>query len=232
MKLQWIAVLGAGLVVAQAGAEETGALKTGKQQVSYAVGATLARNVQQQGIELDVDALLQGLRDVLTNQSLRMSEAEIQKGMATAQVEAKQKRMQAKATRSRDAQANKIEGETFLAQNKTKDGVVELPSGLQYKILKTGNGKIPTDADTVEVHYRGTLLNGAEFDSSYARGKPSTFQVKGVIPGWTEALKLMPVGSKWQLFVPPQLAYGAQGAGQDIGPNETLVFEVELLAIR
>ena len=128
---------------------------------------------------------------------------------------------------------NKKEGAAFLARNKTKQGVVTLPSGLQYKILKAGNGtKKPIGSDTVECHYRGTLINGTEFDSSYRRGQPASFPVSGVIPGWTEALKLMPVGSKWQLFIPSQLAYGAQGAGRDIGPDATLIFEVELLAIK
>ena len=127
---------------------------------------------------------------------------------------------------------NRKEGEEFLAANKTKEGVVALPSGLQYKVLKTGDGKKPTAADTVECHYRGTLINGTEFDSSYRRGQAASFSVAGVISGWTEALKLMPVGSKWQLFIPPQLAYGAQGAGRDIGPDTTLIFEVELLAIK
>ena len=127
---------------------------------------------------------------------------------------------------------NEQEGVVFLTNNKTKQGVVTLPSGLQYKILKAGNGKKPIGSDTVECHYRGTLINGTEFDSSYRRGQAASFPVSGVIPGWTEALKLMPVGSKWQLFIPSQLAYGAQGAGRDIGPDATLIFEVELLAIK
>jgi FKBP-type peptidyl-prolyl cis-trans isomerase FklB len=127
---------------------------------------------------------------------------------------------------------NKKAGEAFLAQNKGKQGVVTLPSGLQYKILKAGNGKKPTENDTVECNYRGTLINGTEFDSSYRRGQPATFGVGQVIPGWREALQLMPVGSKWELYVPPDLAYGERGAGRDIGPNSTLVFEVELLGIQ
>ena len=127
---------------------------------------------------------------------------------------------------------NQKEGVAFMDENKTKEGVVTLSSGLQYKILKASSGKKPVETDTVECHYRGTLINGTEFDSSYRRGEPAAFPVSGVIPGWTEALKLMPVGSKWQLFIPPQLAYGAQGAGRDIGPDATLIFEVELLAIK
>jgi FKBP-type peptidyl-prolyl cis-trans isomerase len=130
------------------------------------------------------------------------------------------------------AEQNKKTGETFLAENKTKEGVKILPSGLQYKILKQGSGVQPQDADTVEVNYRGTLIDGTEFDSSYKRGQPLSFPVDGIIPGWKEALKLMPVGSKWQLFIPSSLAYGEKGAGGEIGPNATLIFEVELLAIK
>jgi FKBP-type peptidyl-prolyl cis-trans isomerase FklB len=128
--------------------------------------------------------------------------------------------------------ANKKEGDAFLAANKTKEGVVTLPSGLQYKILQEGTGPKPTASDTVVCNYRGTLLNGTEFDSSYKRGQPATFAVGQVIHGWTEALQLMTVGSKWQLFIPPDLAYGPRGAGNDIGPNATLVFEVELVSIQ
>jgi FKBP-type peptidyl-prolyl cis-trans isomerase FklB len=134
-------------------------------------------------------------------------------------------------TRQYLAEKNMKEGETFLAENKTREGVVALESGLQYKILKSGDGEKPAAGDTVVCNYRGTLINGTEFDSSYKRGKPATFAVNRVIKGWTEALQLMPVGSKWQLFIPPNLAYGARGAGNLIGPNATLIFEVELIAI-
>jgi FKBP-type peptidyl-prolyl cis-trans isomerase FklB len=128
--------------------------------------------------------------------------------------------------------ANKKEGEAFLADNKSKEGVVALPSGLQYKVLKEGNGPKPTATDSVVCNYRGTLINGTEFDSSTKHGGPATFPVNGVIKGWTEALQLMPVGSKWQLFVPSDLAYAERGAGADIGPNATLIFEVELVSIQ
>jgi FKBP-type peptidyl-prolyl cis-trans isomerase FklB len=127
---------------------------------------------------------------------------------------------------------NKKEGDAFLAANKSKPGVVTLPSGLQYKIVKEGTGPKPSASDTVVCNYRGTLINGTEFDSSYKRGEPASFPVSGVIKGWTEALQLMPVGSKWELYIPPDLAYGARGAGADIGPNTTLLFEVELLSIQ
>jgi FKBP-type peptidyl-prolyl cis-trans isomerase FklB len=140
--------------------------------------------------------------------------------------------MKMQAKRSEESDANKKTGEEFLAANKSKDGVVALPSGLQYKILTAGTGAKPTASDSVECNYRGTLINGTEFDSSSKHGGPATFPVSGVIKGWTEALQLMPVGSKWQLFVPSDLAYGERGAGGDIGPNETLIFEVELLSIK
>jgi FKBP-type peptidyl-prolyl cis-trans isomerase FklB len=149
--------------------------------------------------------------------------------MRTFQTELRDKQQ---AKRKAEGDENLKAGEVFLAENRKKEGVVTLPNGLQYKILKAGGGRKPTEADTVEVNYRGTLIDGTEFDSSYKRGKPVTFKVTGVIKGWTEALKLMPVGSKWQLFIPPQLAYGERGAGQAIGPNATLIFEIELLAIK
>ncbi len=129
------------------------------------------------------------------------------------------------------AEKNKNEGERFLAENKEKEGVTTLPSGLQYKVIKAGNGSSPKASDTVTTHYRGALIDGTEFDSSHKRGEPTSFPVGGVISGWTEALKLMKVGAKWQLFVPSDLAYGPRGAGQNIGPNATLIFEVELLSI-
>ncbi len=172
---------------------------------------------------------MKAIKDVLSGEKLLMSEAELRSTMRTFQAELRQRQAVA---RTKAAEDNKKQGDAFLAENKTKEGVVTLPSGLQYKILKAGDGKTPTDADTVECHYRGTLINGTEFDSSHLTGKPATFKVTAVIPGWKEALKLMPVGSKWQLFIPPQLAYGERGAGHEIGPNATLVFEVELLAIK
>lgn len=232
MTLKWIAVSGVFLLAAQAISQETLALKTKKEKVSYTVGVEMAKSIKLQGIDLDVDVLLKAVKDVLSAQNLLMTEDEIRKTMATVHAELKQKRMQGMRARTKDAEGNRKEGEIFLAENKTKEGVVTLPSGLQYKILKAGDGKKPTEADTVEANYRGTLINGTEFDSSYRRGQPATFKVTGVIPGWTEALKLMPVGSKWQLFIPPQLAYGERGAGGYIGPNATLIFELELLAIK
>lgn len=157
-----------------------------------------------------------------------MTEDEAKAALTQLQTDVRQK-LDAKS--HEEGAVNRKEGDTFLAANKTKDGVKTLPSGLQYKVLKEGTGPKPTASDTVTCNYRGTLINGKEFDSSYKRGQPTSFPVGGVIKGWTEALQLMPVGSKWELFIPPDMAYGDRGAGADIGPGETLIFEVELLSI-
>ena len=205
------------------------ALKSEKERISYALGTEAGRNAKRLGLELDVDALTQGLQHALTGAKPLLSEEELEAARRAYQAEMSKKMAQAK---KQAAQDNAKEGESFLAENRKKPGVVTLPSGLQYKILQAGTGRKPTDKDTVACQYRGTLIDGTEFDSSYRRNAPATFKVAGVIPGWREALKLMPVGSKWQLFVPAKLAYGARGAGRLIGPNATLIFEVELLAIK
>lgn len=229
MRQKWIAVAGLGLLATQASAEEAPVLKTDKDKISYSIGVDVGKNLKRLGVEVNADLFGKGLQDVLSGEKLLMTEEEIRAAMTAYQTEVRQK--QAQATRLA-AETNKKTGETFMADNKTKEGVVTLPSGLQYKIVKKGDGKIPTDTDTVECHYRGTLIDGTEFDSSHRRGQPATFKVTGVIPGWREALKLMPAGSTWQLFIPPQLAYGERGTGRDIGPNATLIFEVELLAVK
>jgi FKBP-type peptidyl-prolyl cis-trans isomerase FklB len=228
-RLAWITSLGIGVLAAQLSAQEAPVLKTEKDKISYGIGADMARNFKRQGVEFDVDLVMKGLKDGMSGGKLLMSQKELRKTMNDFQSDLRQRQAQNMRTAS---QGNKKKGEAFLAENKTKDGVVTLPSGLQYQILKAGAGKKPTEADTVEVIYRGTLLDGTEFDSS--EGQPATFKVKGpgVIGGWTEALRLMPVGSKWKMFIPPPLAYGARGAGRDIGPNETIVFEMELVTIK
>jgi len=229
MKLKWLAVLGVMLMAAQACTEERPALKTQQDKVSYGIGVSVGKNFKRQGIEVDADLVAKGLRDELSGAKLLISAEELTKTMQEFQTELRQKQTKARKQATQD---QKKEGEAFLAENKQKEGVLTLPSGLQYKILKAGDGRKPAETDAVEVHYRGTLINGTEFDSSLSTGKPAILKISQVIPGWREALKLMPTGSKWQLFIPPQLAYGEGGAGQAIGPNATLIFEVELVAIK
>ena len=192
------------------------------------IGSGLGANLKKQSVEVDSTLVSQGLKDAMSGGKTRLTEEEAQAVLKEVQTEV-QKEQQAKMKEAADK--NKGEGEAFLAANKSKDGVVTLPSGLQYKILTAGTGPKPTASDSVKCNYRGTLINGTEFDSSYKRGQPATFAVGQVIKAWTEALQLMPVGSKWQLFVPSSLAYGERGAGAEIGPNATLIFEVELLSI-
>jgi FKBP-type peptidyl-prolyl cis-trans isomerase FklB len=204
-------------------------LKTDKDKQSYAIGLNIGKTMHKDGVVVNTAVLARGIRDAMAGGKVLMTDDEIKATLTALSVELKKK-----ATEKSEAEAttNKAAGETFLAANKAKDGVVTLPSGLQYKIIKQGDGPKPTATDSVVCNYRGTLLDGTEFDSSYKRGQPATFPVGQVIKGWTEALQLMPVGSKWQLFVPADLAYGARGAGQQIEPNSTLVFEVELLSIQ
>ena len=210
-------------------------LKTQKDKVSYAVGMNIgmgvAAKLKQQALDVDQAVLLRGMKDALVGGRMLLTEEEERNVLTQLSLEARKKQEdQMKLA----GDANKKVGEEFLAANKAKDGVVTLPSGLQYKILTAGTGPKPTAADTVSCNYRGTLLNGTEFDSSYKRGHPETFPVKGVIKGWTEALQIMPVGSKWQLFIPSDLGYGDRGADprSGIGPGATLIFEVELLSIQ
>jgi FKBP-type peptidyl-prolyl cis-trans isomerase FklB len=203
-------------------------LKTPTEKFSYALGMNIGSGMRRQGVNIDPNILVRGMKDALAGRKLLLTEDEARAAVLQVQNEVRQKQ-EAKAKEA--GTANKKEGDDFLAANKTKDGVVTLPSGLQYKILTQGTGPKPAATDSVVCNYRGTLIDGKEFDSSYKRGQPTTFPVNGVIKGWTEALQLMPVGSKWQLFIPPDLAYGERGAGGDIGPDATLIFEVELLSI-
>jgi FKBP-type peptidyl-prolyl cis-trans isomerase FklB len=223
MKLKLIVILGFLFFVSQVHAQETLVLKNQKDKVSYIIGMDIGNNLKKQLIDVDLNILTKGLKDAFTGAKSLLTEKEIQETMT-----AFQKEMMAK--KEEVAKQNKKDGEVFLAENKKKEGVKTLPSGLQYKVIKTGTGKKPKSTDTVTVHYRGTLINGTEFDSSYKRGQTVSFPVSGVIPGWTEALQLMEEGAKWQLFVPPNLAYGEKGAGNVIGPNATLIFEVELVS--
>lgn len=229
MKLKWMVGLGLGLLAVQVSAQEPLALKTQRDKVSYTLGVEVARSFQSQGIAVDPNLVVKGLTDVLAGEKLLMTDGDLSATLSAFQQEMRQKQAQARSVAAED---NKKAGAAFLAENAKKEGVVTLPSGLQYKILKAAEGKNPTEADTVVCNYRGTLIDGTEFDSSYASGRPATFGLKGVIPGFREALKLMPVGSKWQFFIPSDLAYGERGAGNTIGPNATLVFEIELISIQ
>jgi FKBP-type peptidyl-prolyl cis-trans isomerase len=205
-------------------------LDTVDQKASYGMGINLGQRIKQDPSAIDIDAFLQGIRDGAGDGEMLMTEEEI-----ITEMQAFQERQQAAAQAQVDQLAadNLAEGAAFLAENGTKDGVVTTESGLQYKVITAGEGEIPTADSVVEVHYAGTLIDGTEFDSSYKRGSTVSFPVTGVIAGWTEALQLMPVGSKWQLFIPSGLAYGPGGTGGGpIGPNATLIFEVELVAIQ
>ncbi len=208
-------------------------LATRKEKFSYALGMNIGTNLgntlKNQSVEVDWNLVSQGLKDSTGGGKTRLTEEEEKAVLTEVQNEVRKEQAE-KAKQASDK--NKSEGEAFLAANKSKDGVVALPSGLQYKILTAGTGPKPAGSDSVVCNYRGTLIDGKEFDSSAKHGKPATFPVSGVIKGWTEALQLMPVGSKWQLFVPSSLAYGERGAGAEIGPNAALIFEVELLSIQ
>jgi FKBP-type peptidyl-prolyl cis-trans isomerase len=205
-------------------------LKTQKDKASYAIGLNIGRSMHKDSVDVDTAILLRGLKDGLAGTKPLLTDDEARATMVALQADLRKKQEEKMLVQG---EANKKEGEAFLADNKTKDGVVTLPSGLQYKILKEGTGPKPAATDSVVCNYKGTLLDNTEFDSSYKRGQPATFPVSGVIKGWTEALQLMPVGSKWQLFIPSELAYGARGGpGGGIGPNATLVFEVELMSIQ
>jgi FKBP-type peptidyl-prolyl cis-trans isomerase FklB len=205
-------------------------LTTQKEKASYAIGLNIGRSMRKDSVDVNTSILLRGMRDGLADSKPLLTDDEARAAMVALQADLRAKH---DAKVELEAEANKKTGDAFLAENKTKEGVVTLPSGLQYKILVAGTGPKPTAADTVICNYKGTLLDNTEFDSSYKRGQPATFPVSGVIKGWTEALELMPVGSKWQLFIPPDLAYGTRGGpGGGIGPNATLVFEVELMSIQ
>jgi FKBP-type peptidyl-prolyl cis-trans isomerase FklB len=229
MKLQWIVVLGIMVLASQVGGKENLVLKSQKDKISYVIGMDMGSNFKKQSIDIDPDILVRGIKDGLSGGKSLLTAQEVLEITTAFQKEmmAKQEELNKKL-----GEKNKKEGEVFLAENKKKEGVKTLPSGLQYKVIKAGTGKKPKLTDTVTTNYRGTLIDGTEFDSSYRRGQAASFPVNGVIPGWTEALQLMEEGAKWQLFVPPNLGYGDHGAGRQIGPNATLIFEVELISIQ
>lgn len=213
----------------QAHAVEPQPLTTQKDKISYGIGVDMVRNFKKQGIDADLDLVIKGMRDGSSATRLLMTDAEMKKTLADYQKELSGKQAQLKLL---EAEKNKRIGAAYHKANKNKEGVVTLPSGLQYRIITAGTGNKPTENDNVTCRYRGTLVDGTEFDSSERLGYPVTFNVKdSVVKGWTEALKLMPAGSKWQIVVPPELAYGEKGAGRDIGPNATLLYDIELIAV-
>jgi FKBP-type peptidyl-prolyl cis-trans isomerase FklB len=220
--LALVAMLAAGAAAAQ----DAPTLTSQKDRRSYALGVDIGVTLAQQALDVDPALIVRGLEDALADKKMLLSQDDIHALVVELHNEMQQKQIAAAQQR---AERNKKDGEAFLAANKAKEGVVTLPSGLQYKVLKAGEGPKPTAADIVVCHYRGTLVDGTEFDSSFKRNEPLTIPVGRVIKGWTEALQLMPVGSKWQLVIPANLAYGERGPG---GPNSTLVFEVELLSIK
>ncbi len=227
MKSGWIVILALLCIATQAFSADGKLFKTDKDKISYVLGINMGNHFKRDSIDVNVDILMKGFKDALAGKKLMLSDEEMASAMA-----AFQQAMMAKQQEKIKVlgEKNKKDGETFLADNKTKDGVITLKSGLQYKVIKEGTGNMPKESDTVTTHYRGTLVDGTEFDSSYKRGEPVSFPVNGVIAGWTEALQLMKTGSKWQLFVPSDLAYGERGP-EPIGPNATLIFDVELISV-
>ena len=225
MKSRMIIILAFLFLVSQVNAQENLVLKNQKDKMSYIIGMDIGNNLKTQSIDVEPNILAKGVKDALTGGKPLLTEQEIRETMTAFQNEMRVKQEVV-------ARKNKEQGDSFLAENKKKEGVKTLQSGLQYKVIKVGVGKKPKLNDYVTTHYRGTLIDGTEFDSSYKRGQPATFQVSGVIPGWTEALQLMETGAKWQLFIPSNLAYGERGAGGVIGPNATLIFEIELISIQ
>lgn len=211
----------------EAAAPKAETLKTEMEKVSYIIGTQIARNFKTQEIEVNLDSLMMGLKDALEGKELVLSQDEMKQVFTRFQ---QQMRAKQAAKQAKEAAENLAAGTAFLEANKAKEGVKVLPSGLQYKVVTEGTGNTPTADDKVKTHYRGTLIDGTEFDSSYKRNKPAEFPVKGVIKGWTEALQLMKVGGKWELYIPANLAYGQRGR-PNIPANSTLIFEIELLEV-
>ena len=221
-----VLVLGA----AHANAQPVPSRMSPDDKASYAVGVDMARNLKRQGLDVDLDLMIRGLKDGLSGEKLIIPEKEFRQALINVQTVARRKQAQYRGHSA--GEINLKRGEFFLDENKAKAGVVVLPSGLQYQIIKAGNGPKPAETDTVECYYRGTLLDGAEFICTNP-GQPATVKVKEAnCPGWKEALQLMPVGSKWKCYLPSKLAYGARGVGRDIGPGETIILELELVAIK
>jgi FKBP-type peptidyl-prolyl cis-trans isomerase FklB len=229
MKIKTILPLALAALAVQIQAEDKTVLKDQKDKAGYSIGANIGSDLKQGAVDVNIDALVAGLKDSFTGAAPQLTESEQREVLAAFQKQMTEKML---AERMAAGEKAKKEGEEFLAANKAKEGIKSLPSGLQYKVLSEGKGAQPKPTDEVTVNYRGTLVDGTEFDSSYKRGEPATFPINGVIKGWSEALPLMKAGAKWQLFVPATLAYGERGAGREIPPNATLIFEVELVGVK
>ena len=226
MKLRWIlSLLGGVLLASQVSAQQTPSLKNQKEKMSYIMGVDIGKSLKAQAMDMDVDIFLRGIKDTLSGGKSLLTEEEIRNTVALFQKEVigKQEALTEKNRKDREA---------FLGGDPKKEGIVALPSGLKYKVIKPGIGRKPKSTDTVTVHYWATLMDGTPFDSSYRRGQPESLSVNEVIPGLTEALGLMQEGAKWLLYIPPNLAYGERGAGGQTGPNSALIFEVELIAVQ
>jgi FKBP-type peptidyl-prolyl cis-trans isomerase FklB len=230
MRAFWAVVLAAALAGCQSSGGKDVKLETQKDKVSYSIGLAIGKNLARDSVAVAPDPFIRGVLDAYADSSHRlMNDEEIQKVMAAFQDSLRTRQME---TSRAAGEKQKREGEAFLAENARKPGVLTLPSGLQYKVITEGKGKRPSASSTVTTQYRGRLLDGTEFDSSYKHGQPAEFPVSGVIKGWTEALQMMTEGSKWELYVPSHLAYGESGAGGVIPPNATLIFEIELLSVK
>ncbi|HGF0826775.1 TPA: macrophage infectivity potentiator Mip [Legionella pneumophila] len=228
MKLVTAAVMGLAMSTAMAVTDAT-SLATDKDKLSYSIGADLGKNFKNQGIDVNPEAMAKGMQDAMSGAQLALTEQQMKDVLNKFQKDLMAKRT---AEFNKKADENKVKGEAFLTENKNKPGVVVLPSGLQYKVINSGNGVKPGKSDTVTVEYTGRLIDGTVFDSTEKTGKPATFQVSQVIPGWTEALQLMPAGSTWEIYVPSGLAYGPRSVGGPIGPNETLIFKIHLISVK
>lgn len=219
-------IIALGLAFASSAFAANKALSTSEQKASYTLGADLAKNFNEQGLKIDIKAFTLGLEDAIKDRPLQLTEEEMTNAINDVKKEMLEKQQ---AERKIIGDANLKEGQAFLANNAKKPGVISLPSGVQYKVITEGKGASPTEDDNLIAHYSGTLIDGTEFDSSYKRGTPLKFQMSNVIKGWGEVMKLMSPGSKWEVYIPADMAYGAKGAGKAIGPNQTLIFTIELI---
>jgi FKBP-type peptidyl-prolyl cis-trans isomerase FklB len=228
LKKNWILLCGLTLVAGQVFAAGVTELKTDKDRLSYSIGSSIGKNLKSEGVDIDLEVLIQGVKGSWAGDKGLMAEKDVRQVMNDYQTQARQR---AAGKRQLAMQDNKKKGDSYLTQYKAQAGVLELPNGVLYKIIKQGSGKKPMESDMVEVNYRGALINGTEFDATEP-GKPATLKVSALIPGWKQSLSMMPTGSKWQIVIPAVLAYGERGVGTDIGPNEVLVFDLELIAIK